>query len=102
MDNLSDDVLLCAHTHIPSIKEYKNKLLINPGSVGKPKIGTPDSTYCIIDIDNNGKITPQIHQINYDVNKIVKDKFTVAQKISQIKDVLLSKKEFNKTITKSG
>ena len=73
MDNLSDDVLLCAHTHIPSIKEYKNKLLINPGSVGKPKIGTPDSTYCIIDIDNNGKITPQIHQINYDVNKIVKD-----------------------------
>ena len=26
--------------------------------------------------------------------KIVKDKFTVAQKISQIKDVLLSKKEF--------
>ena len=56
MNSLDEDVLVCAHTHIPSIKEYNNKLFVNDGSVGKPKIGSPDSTYRILDIDKDGNI----------------------------------------------
>ena len=73
MHNLQEDVLVCAHTHIPCVKRFGNKLYINDGSVGKPKIGTPDSTYCILEIDNNEKVTAKIIQIQYEYKKIVKD-----------------------------
>lgn len=39
MNSISNDVLICAHTHIPGMKDFKNKVYINSGSVGKPKIG---------------------------------------------------------------
>ncbi|ETJ29577.1 Ser/Thr protein phosphatase family protein, partial [human gut metagenome] len=54
MSALKEDILLCAHTHIPCAKEFGNKLFINCGSVGKPKIGRPNPTYCIMDITNSG------------------------------------------------
>ena len=73
MKNLQEDILVCAHTHIPSVKQFDNKLFINCGSVGKPKIGSPDSTYCLLDIDPSGKVTPQIRQVSYEVKKILKD-----------------------------
>lgn len=73
MNNLDEDILVCAHTHIPSIKNFGNKLFINDGSVGKPKIGTPDSTYCILNITNDGNVTAKIKHVSYEVHKIVKD-----------------------------
>ena len=38
------DVLVCAHTHIPYVKIINSKIIINDGSVGKPKNGTPNAT----------------------------------------------------------
>ena len=73
MNNLDEDILVCAHTHIPSIKNFGNKLFINDGSVGKPKIGTPDSTYCILNITNDGNVNAKIKHVSYEVHKIVKD-----------------------------
>ena len=73
MNSLEEDVLVCAHTHIPSIKEYNNKLFVNDGSVGKPKIGSPDSTYCILDIDKDGNIKGKIRHVSYEYKRIVKD-----------------------------
>lgn len=73
MNNLDEDILVCAHTHIPYIKNFGNKLLINDGSVGKPKIGTPNSTYCILNITNEGNIDAKIKHVQYEVHKIVKD-----------------------------
>lgn len=73
MSNLKEDILVCAHTHIPSIKKFGNKLFINDGSVGKPKHGKPTSTYCIIDIDNSGKVTASIKEVEYEYKRIVKD-----------------------------
>lgn len=73
MDNLSEDVLVCAHTHIPSFKNFDNKIFINVGSVGKPKIGRPNATYCIIDIDDNKQIKVKFKEIEYEFKRIVKD-----------------------------
>lgn len=73
LNSINEDVLVCAHTHLPAIKEIKNKIYINTGSVGKPKIGRPNSTYCIIEIDNEYNVTTQFKEISYEVKKIIKD-----------------------------
>lgn len=72
MESLEEDVLVCAHTHIPSIKQFDTKLFINDGSVGKPKIGTPDATYSLLEI-NDGKIKASVRHVPYEYHKIIKD-----------------------------
>lgn len=62
------DILVCAHTHIPYRKFYGSKLLLNDGSIGKPKIGRPNGTYLIIDIDKE-KIESEIVEFTYDYEK---------------------------------
>lgn len=73
MKNLKEDVLVCAHTHMPSIKQFEDKLFVNDGSVGKPKIGRPNPTYCILDVERNRAVKAQIREISYEVKRIVKD-----------------------------
>lgn len=73
MNQLEDDVLVCAHTHIPCAKKYENKLLINVGSVGKPKIGKPNPTYAIIEIEDNGEVKVTFRYLEYEFKRIVKD-----------------------------
>lgn len=73
MESLDEDILICAHTHIPSVKAFGNKLFINDGSVGKPKIGTPESTYCILDIDNSGSVKPIIRHVSYELKGLIKE-----------------------------
>ena len=80
MQELNDDILVCGHTHIPYAKYYGEKLLINAGSVGKPKTGSPDANYVIIDIDNGDEIAKkdssvevEIIEVPYDFEKIAKE-----------------------------
>jgi len=73
MNSISSDVLICAHTHIPEIKEFANKVYVNCGSIGKPKIGRPNITYCILNINKQEGMKVQIKEIPYEFNKIVKD-----------------------------
>lgn len=73
MENLQEDVLVCAHTHIPAFKKFGNKHFINVGSVGKPKIGRPTPSYCIIDIDDNSNVNVTFRYVDYEYKRIVKD-----------------------------
>ena len=73
MNTLTEDVLVCAHTHIPCFKRFNNKILINVGSVGKPKNGQPSSTYCLIEIDDSGNVESTIKSVDYEFKRIVKD-----------------------------
>ncbi|MGL5647340.1 MAG: metallophosphoesterase family protein [Clostridium sp.] len=74
MSNLNADILVCAHTHIPSCKMFGNKLFINDGSVGKPKIGKPDATYCLLDVnEETGEVKVKVKHIEYEYKRIVKD-----------------------------
>ncbi|AYF54565.1 YfcE family phosphodiesterase [Clostridium novyi] len=71
MDELKEDVLICAHTHIPYEKKYGDKVLINDGSVGKPKTGSPNSNYVILTIEEND-IKSEIIEVEYDYEKTIK------------------------------
>lgn len=65
MDAFEGDILVCAHTHLPYIKEYENKTIINTGSVGKPKIGRPNASYIILELLTN-HINTSIIEVEYD------------------------------------
>lgn len=71
MGEITHDILVCGHTHIPYFKGYNGKMLINAGSVGKPKTGSPDANYIIIDSDDELKV--EIIHVSYDYEKAAQD-----------------------------
>jgi putative phosphoesterase len=80
MSELDEDILVCGHTHIPYVKYYGKKLLVNAGSVGKPKTGSPNANYVIIDIKNADEINKldsivevEIIEVSYDFEKVAKE-----------------------------
>ncbi len=80
MNELDEDILVCGHTHIPYTKYYGEKLLINAGSVGKPKTNNPKANYVIIEINNEDNLSNskslvgvEIIEVNYDFEKAAKE-----------------------------
>lgn len=59
-DTAADFVLL-GHTHIPALRQVDNTLIVNPGSLGQPRYGTPDGTFALWE---DGRV--QIHHVHYD------------------------------------
>lgn len=41
------DVVLTGHTHVPVMRQIDGKILLNPGSLGQPKTGSPEACYAI-------------------------------------------------------
>ena len=72
MSELVEDILVCGHTHIPYAKYYGEKLLVNAGSVGKPKTNNPNANYVIIDIASLN-VEVEIIEVSYDFEKIAKE-----------------------------
>lgn len=72
MNNLDEDILVCGHTHIPYVKYYGEKLLVNAGSVGKSKTGSPNANYVIIDIIDS-IVEVEIIEVFYDFEKVAKE-----------------------------
>lgn len=80
MSELVENILVCGHTHIPYTKYYGEKLLINAGSVGKPKTGNPNANYVIINIKNKDEISKtqssvdvEIIEVKYNFEKMAKE-----------------------------
>ena len=73
MESLEEDILVCAHTHIPSYKKFGDKLFVNTGSVGKPKIGRPNATYVLIEIKEDKSVDVKFRELEYEYKRIVKD-----------------------------
>lgn len=69
--SFSENVIISGHTHIPYVKKVEDKYFINAGSVGKPKHGNPKSTYVIVDLDEEIKVT--IEEVSYDYEKMLSD-----------------------------
>jgi putative phosphoesterase len=60
-DPIDADVIVLGHTHLPAIRVFGKKIIINPGSLGQPRYGVPDATFAVWD---DGRI--QIHHLHYD------------------------------------
>ncbi|WP_425801867.1 metallophosphoesterase family protein [Desulfitobacterium sp. Sab5] len=64
------DILICGHTHYPFYMVLDNKLLINAGSVGRPKHGDPHALYTLISIATN--VSVDFRKVSYDYEAIAK------------------------------
>lgn len=60
------DVLICGHTHIPYCRQIGERVLINAGSVGKPKDGNPRAGYVLVSLNENG-VQAELRRVSYDV-----------------------------------
>ncbi|SEF64772.1 phosphoesterase, MJ0936 family [Caloramator fervidus] len=71
MEDFKYDILVCGHTHIPYVKRYGEKLLVNSGSIGKPKTGSPYANYVILNISQ--EVDVEICSVNYDYEVVAKE-----------------------------
>jgi protein phosphatase len=60
------DVILVGHTHVPFIRSIGPRLVVNPGSLGQPKTGSPEACYAIWE---DGKV--ELKSCPYLVNRTV-------------------------------
>ena len=60
-DDIPADVIVLGHTHVPAIRQFDGRVIVNPGSLGQPRYGTPDATYAVW---NDGRV--QIKHLHYD------------------------------------
>lgn len=68
MEELDEDILICGHTHKPYYKKYGSKMLVNAGSVGKPKTGNPKANYVVLS-KYGEDIRIEIIEVPYDFEK---------------------------------
>ena len=66
-----NEIILMGHTHYPLlIKTTQNGILLNPGSVGQPRDGNLESSFAIINTENNSF---EFYRVPYDVNKAIRE-----------------------------
>jgi protein phosphatase len=65
VERVGADVLMAGHTHRPFVRCIGNSVVVNPGSLGQPKQGTPQACYAIWDSG------VELRTFDYAVNKTV-------------------------------
>ena len=84
------DIIFCGHTHMPcGYQTNTNQTVVNVGSVGRPFSESPDSCYCIMEIDENAHSFQVKHKfVPYNVEsaseKIKQRNFKGADKLAKM------------------
>lgn len=60
------DIILVGHTHLPFVKRFGARTVVNPGSLGQPKEGGPDGSYAVW---QDGEVT--LRKVPYPVDRTV-------------------------------
>ncbi len=71
LEGTGADVLVVGHTHIPMVIEVGEKIVLNPGSVGKPKDNDPRASYFILDT-SDGFRAEQV-RVTFNVESVAND-----------------------------
>jgi protein phosphatase len=66
VEGLSADIVLVGHTHVPSVQSLGSRQVVNPGSLGQPKTGSPQACYAVWE---DGKI--ELKSYSYPVEAAV-------------------------------
>jgi putative phosphoesterase len=61
------DVLVFGHTHRPWVREIEGVLMVNDGSVGKPKDGDPRAAWALFTVTADDPVRVEIRRVSYDV-----------------------------------
>lgn len=70
IDDFDFDICLFGHSHMYLYKKYKNKLFINPGSIGQ-SCDYPSYKYCIIEITDKVNVILKEFNVKESFNKLV-------------------------------
>lgn len=62
------DVMIYGHTHKPYRKDFKGKVFINAGSVGRPKDGDPRACVTLVEI-TGGDVKTEFVRVPYDIEQ---------------------------------
>jgi len=65
------DIIVCGHTHLPYHKNIEGIHLINTGSVGKPKSGSPEADFVIINFAEELEVS--FRKVKYDWEAAAED-----------------------------
>lgn len=66
LDQARTDYLLAGHTHLPVVRTYAGRTLLNPGAVGQPRDGDPRAQYAVWE---DGRI--ELRRAAYDIEETV-------------------------------
>lgn len=72
IEGVNANIILCGHSHFPSIVELDDKVIVNAGSVGFPIDGDNRASYVILDINENG-YSFDFKRIEYNIEIIIND-----------------------------
>jgi putative phosphoesterase len=70
LEQAGADVLLVGHTHIPFVREFGTQMVVNPGSLGQPKTGTPAARYAVWDT-TQGRRGIELRSFDYDFERTI-------------------------------
>lgn len=79
------DVLICGHTHKPYFKNLAaGKYVVNVGSIGKPKHGSPNAVYALVDIGE--EVAAEFREVPYDYEAVAQaiEKSTLPSEFSEL------------------
>ncbi len=65
--HLDAEVVFLGHTHVPAVRQVGETVLVNPGSLGQPRHGTPSPTYAVWE---DGEL--QIRHIHCDLSPVLR------------------------------
>jgi putative phosphoesterase len=59
-------IIACGHTHVPDVRDFGWKVIVNDGSAGYAFDGEPTASWAVIDLDGD-RVTATIKRTDYDV-----------------------------------
>ncbi len=59
-------IVCCGHTHIPEIRDFGWKMIVNDGSAGYVFDGDPTASWALMTLDGE-TVAPEIRRVEYDV-----------------------------------
>ncbi|KKL19495.1 hypothetical protein LCGC14_2464900 [marine sediment metagenome] len=64
------DLIGCAHSHRPFMRQIDETLFVNPGAVGRPEGGDPRACYALLETADR-QPTADLHRVEYDIDRTV-------------------------------
>jgi len=71
LDKYNADILFCAHSHIFFHRILGERHFINPGSVGRPRIGDPKASYTIVEFEKGVRVDFRL--VEYDHEEFARE-----------------------------